>query len=273
MKKYAVLFICCLVVFSAAAVHAQQGFTGDGQPGFTGTGANPPPPPGFTGPGTNPPPPPPRHGVNPPPPPVVQQGFTGPTLTQSQAVMVSQPITVNEARNLPHDSWVVLNGNIVNMLHGGRNYTFRDSSGEITVDIGPKEWRGLSVGVSDRVEIYGEVKIHRGQISIKVHAITGAGRTNRSGQAVTVNRPITIGEAVNLPHDSWVILNGNIVNMLHGGRNYTFRDSSGEITVDIGPKEWRGLSVGVSDRVEIYGEVKIHRGQISIKVHAIRVIY
>jgi len=260
MKKYAVLFICYLVIFSTAAVHAQQGFTGDVQPG-------------FTGPEVNPPPPPPRHGVNPPPP-VAQQGFTGPTLTQSQAVMVSQPITVNEARNLPHDSWVVLNGNIVNMLHGGRNYTFRDPSGEITVDIGPKEWRGLSVGVSDRVEIYGEVKIHRGQISIKVHAITGTGRTNtRPGQAVTVNRPITIGEAVNLPHDSWVILNGNITGQLQEGRhNYSFRDSSGEITVDIGPKEWRGLSVGVSDRVEIYGEVKIHRGQALIKVHAIRSI-
>ena len=259
MKNYTVLFICCLIVFSAAVVHAQQGFTGDVQPGFTGPGANSLPEP----------------GVNPPPPPVVQQGFTGPTLTQSQAVMVSQPITVIEARNLPHDSWVVLNGNIVNMLHGGKNYTFRDSSGEIIVDIGPKEWRGLSVGVSDRVEIYGEVKIHRGQILIKVHAITGTGRTNtRPGQAVTVNRPITIGEAVNLPHDSWVILNGNIVGQLPEGRhNYSFRDSSGEITVDIGPREWRGLSVGVSDRVEIYGEVKIHRGQISIKVHAIRVIY
>jgi len=263
MEKYAVLFICCLVVFSAAAVHAQQGFTGPGANSF------PPSPPRH---GANSPLPP-RHGVNPPPP-VIRQGFTGPTLTQSQAVMVSQPITVIEARNLPHDSWVVLNGNIVNMLPGGGNYTFRDSSGEITVDIGPKEWRGLSVGVSDRVEIYGEIKIHRGQISIKVHAITGTGRTNtRSGQAVTVNRPITIGEAVNLPHDSWVILNGNITGQLQEGRhNYSFRDSSGEITVDIGPKEWRGLSAGVSDRVEIYGEVKIHRGQALIKVHAIRLI-
>jgi uncharacterized protein (TIGR00156 family) len=263
MEKYAVFFICCLVVFSAAAVHAQQGFTGDG--------VNPPLPPSPEF-GANQPPPP-RHGTNSPPP-VAQQGFTGPTLTQSQAVMVSQPITVIEARNLPHDSWVVLAGNIVNMLPGGRNYTFRDSSGEITVDIGPKEWRGLSVGVSDRVEIYGEVKIHRGQISIKVHAITGTGRTNtRPGQAVTVNRPITIGEAMNLPHDSWVILNGNIVGQLPEGRhNYSFRDSSGGITVDIGPKEWRGLSVGISDRVEIYGEVKIHRGQVLIKAHAIRLI-
>jgi uncharacterized protein (TIGR00156 family) len=150
----------------------------------------------------------------------------------------------------------------------------RDPSGEIAVDIGPKEWRGLSVGVSDRVEIYGEVKITRGQISIKVHAITGAGRTNtRQGQAVTVGQPIAINEAVNLAHDSWVILNGNIVSQLPKGKHdYSFRDFSGEITVDIGPKEWRGLSVGVSDMVEIYGEVKISKGQVSIKVQGIRKI-
>jgi len=100
---------------------------------------------------------------------VYGQGFTG--FGDGQPVMISHPISVSEARNLPHDSWVVLNGNIINMLPGGRQYTFRDVSGEIAVDIGPKEWRGLSVGMSDKVEIYGEVKSRRGLIHIKVHAI------------------------------------------------------------------------------------------------------
>jgi uncharacterized protein (TIGR00156 family) len=202
------------------------------------------------------------------------QGFTGPgsnNNTQSQSVMINHVITVSEARNLPHDSWVVLTGNIVNVLPGGHNYTFRDTSGEIAVDIGSKEWRGLSVEVTDRVVIYGEVKIHRGQVSIKVHAITGTRRINtRQGQAVTITQPITINEAIDLHHDSWVVLTGNIINSLPGHHDYTFRDASGEITVDIGPKEWRGLSIGVSDRIEISGEVKIHREQVSIKVHAIR---
>ena len=99
------------------------------------------------------------------------QGFTGPG-SERQAVMINHFISVSEARNLPHDSWVTLSGNLINKLPEGKhNYTFRDSSGEITVDIGPKEWRGLSVDAADKVEIYGEVKIHRGQISIKVHAI------------------------------------------------------------------------------------------------------
>jgi uncharacterized protein (TIGR00156 family) len=184
--------------------------------------------------------------------------------------MINQPVTINEAKNYPHDSWVVIIGNIVNVLPGGRHFTFRDSSGEIPVEIGPKEWRGLSASTSDtaenRVEICGEVKKERGQIFIKVHAITSAARTGAVRQTVTIN------EARNLPHDSWVVLTGNIVFSLPPPHDYTFRDSSGEITIDIGPKEWRGLSVGVSDRVEISGEVKRERGQIFIKVHAIRKI-
>lgn len=195
-------------------------------------------------------------------------GFVGTTETP---VMIDDPTTISNAITLPHDSWVVLNGNIINMLHGGRNYTFRDSTGEITVDIGPKEWRGLSVGTSDNVTIYGEVKNNRGFTSIKVHAITGQGRTNTwPGQAVFTNSPTTVNEAVNLPHNSFVIINGNIINALSGRNNYTFRDSSGEIIADIGPKEWRGLSISESDNVQIFGEVKNHRGLITIKVHAIR---
>jgi len=244
MKRYTCKFVVFLVLFFATvSAYAQAGFTGPQE--YTSQYVQ-----GFIGPGS------------------------GNNIIQGQAVMTNQPIAVNEAKNLPHDSWVMLSGNIVNSLPGGNHYTLRDPSGEIAVDIGPKEWRGLSVGVSDRVEIYGEVKITRGQVSIKVHAITGAGRTNtRQGQSVTVGQPIAINEVVNLPHDSWVILNGNIASQLPEGKNnYSFRDISGEVTVDIGPKEWRGLSVGVSDRVEIYGEVKNERGRISIKVQAIRKI-
>jgi len=211
------------------------------------------------------------------------QGFFGPggnntNTVIGQPVMTSQSIAVREARNLPHDSWVMLTGNIVNALPGGKHYTFRDSSGEIPVEIGMKQWRGLSVGVSDQVEIFGEVKIKRGQYSIKVQAIAGnSTATPVSGfgfgqAAVMVNRPITINEARNLPNDSWVRLTGNIVNSLSKDKDFTFRDSSGEILVDIGRKQWRGLSVGASDRVELFGEVKISKGQYSIKVHAIRKI-
>jgi len=243
MKRY-IITGCLVVLISAGNIFAQAGF--NGQHGFRGQQ-------GFTG----------QPGG----------GFTGPSGSgMVQPVMINQPISVNEAKNLPHDSWIVLSGNIVNMLPGGRQYTFRDATGDIIVDIGPKEWRGLSVDVSDKVGIYGEFKSHRGLIHVKAHAISGNGKVTRlPGQPVTETAPVTVNEARSLPHDSWVVLNGNIVNSLTTGKhNYTFRDSTGEIMVDIGRKEWRGLSVGVSDRVEIYGEIKHHRGMTNVKVRAIR---
>ena len=85
--------------------------------------------------------------------------------------MVSDPIPVNEAKSLPDNSWVVLTGNVINMLPGGRQYTFRDHSGEISVDIGPRQWRGLSVDAADKVEIYGELRIRGGHILVRVYAI------------------------------------------------------------------------------------------------------
>ena len=96
-----------------------------------------------------------------------------PAATYSQALIVSHPITISEARSLPHDSWVILSGNIVNSLPGGRHYTFRDSSGEIIVEIDWRVWRGLYVGVSDRVEISGEIRINRGQVSLVARVIRG----------------------------------------------------------------------------------------------------
>ena len=201
------------------------------------------------------------------------QGFTGPKADTDRPggpVTVLEPIPVSQARILPKDSWVVLTGNVVNTLPGGKYYTFRDSSGEITVEIEPKVWRGLSVEPSDTVTINGEVEVKKGQVSIEVKAVSGSGRTNtRQGQAVTVTQPVTVNEARELPHNSWVIVTGNIVNSV-GKEYYTFRDPSGEITVEIERKIWRGLSVGVSDRVEIHGKLEIKRGQSSIEAKAIR---
>ena len=136
MKKYTAFITCCMVIFfSAGSSFAQEGFTGPAQIPVS----------------------------------------AGQIILGQQAVQSGWNTTVSQAVYLPHDSWVVLSGNIISMLPGGRQYMFRDSSGDIAVDIGSKEWRGLNVGVSDRVEIYGEVKISRGQIHIKVHAIKLAG--------------------------------------------------------------------------------------------------
>ena len=119
MKKFAVLFIIFLMLFSAAAIFAQQG-------GFTGPQA-------FTGaPGT-------FSG---------QPGFMGPAAVVTVAHVI---------QTFPNKAPAVLKGNIVQHL-GGDRYLFRDSSGEIVIKIKYDRWWGLSVGPSDLVEIGGQLK-------------------------------------------------------------------------------------------------------------------
>ncbi|GHU63573.1 hypothetical protein FACS189445_6800 [Spirochaetia bacterium] len=93
-----------------------------------------------------------------------QEGFTGPggnSSTRGQG----QLVTALAAKNLPDDTRVILQGTIVQSL-GDEKYTFRDSSGEIVIDIDRKVWRGLSVGINDRVEIYGEVDVELSNLGV-----------------------------------------------------------------------------------------------------------
>jgi uncharacterized protein (TIGR00156 family) len=161
MKKYTLFFACCFVPLIAAATISAQGFTGPGAnpppspsggPGYT----PPPPPPPPGGPGSYPPPPPPPGGpgFNPPPPPhgfqgtPGQYGFTGPART----------VTIEQAKTFSHHSPVIITGNIVQAI-GGDMFIFRDSSGEITLRIGPREWMyfGSTISPQDTIEISGEI--------------------------------------------------------------------------------------------------------------------
>jgi uncharacterized protein (TIGR00156 family) len=64
--------------------------------------------------------------------------------------------TVEQAKHLPDDSYVELTGTIDRSL-GDENYSFRDPSGSITVEIDHKNRRDFSVG--DTVRITGEVDV------------------------------------------------------------------------------------------------------------------
>ena len=76
-------------------------------------------------------------------------GFKGPAANSSVK-------TVQEALTLRDDTPVILQGNIVNSL-GDEKYTFKDSTGEIMVEIDNEDWRGVDVTPNDTVEISGEV--------------------------------------------------------------------------------------------------------------------
>ena len=119
MKKYMVFIGCCL----AMAISAGNAFA---QAGFTGPNGTPGNPGQF------------GFGF----------GFTGP----------SQTVTVAQANSFADKTPVIVSGNIVQAI-GADRYTFRDSSGEITLRIGPKEWQnfGFNISPSDTIEISGEV--------------------------------------------------------------------------------------------------------------------
>lgn len=77
-----------------------------------------------------------------------QGGFSGPGGATAT--------TVQQAKALPDDSYVTLTGSIVSKV-GKDDYIFRDSTGEIKVDIDDKYFYNVKVTPQNTVRIVGEV--------------------------------------------------------------------------------------------------------------------
>lgn len=90
-------------------------------------------------------------------------GYTGPKATGSVK-------TVAQVKEMRDDTKVTLQGNIVKHL-GKEKYTFKDKTGEITIEIDDDDWRGVTVGPNDLVEIYGEVDKDWNSVEIDVDTI------------------------------------------------------------------------------------------------------
>ncbi|MDR1395644.1 MAG: YgiW/YdeI family stress tolerance OB fold protein [Deltaproteobacteria bacterium] len=89
-------------------------------------------------------------------------GFSGPGLEQS---------TVEQALTLRDDAYVILRGNIIRHL-GKDKYLFRDSTGEINVDIDRDKWNGQNVTPENTVEIQGEIDKDWNSIEVDVDRLT-----------------------------------------------------------------------------------------------------
>lgn len=102
-----------------------------------------------------------------------QGGFSGPgaPASQQQAGGFSGPnssvTTVDAAKRLQDDAPVTLRGNIIQQ-NSDDDYTFKDSTGTISVDIDSKHWNGVNVTPSDVVEIIGEVDKDKKGVEIDV---------------------------------------------------------------------------------------------------------
>lgn len=100
-------------------------------------------------------------------------------------------------------------------------------------------------------------------VSVTAHAQSGgfSGPDNR--------RAVTTAEIAALDDDTSVRLVGYVVEAV-GDEEYTFRDETGTIIVEIDGDEWNGLEVTPTMRVEIAGEVDRDGGKAEIEVDSIR---
>ena len=86
---------------------------------------------------------------------------------------------------------------------------------------------------------------------------------------------VTVSQLNGLPAKCRVSMQGHIDQSLWGGEYFTFRDSTGEISVEIDREVWQrsSIPIGASDRVEIHAEVERQRsGRIEVDVKSIRKI-
>ncbi|CAH6887681.1 Protein YgiW [Vibrio chagasii] len=89
-------------------------------------------------------------------------GFTGPS-----AVKVK---TVEMALEAKDDTPVILTGHIVSSL-GDEEYQFKDSTGEIVVEIDHRDWNGIEATPETKLVIQGEVDKEWKHTAIDVNTI------------------------------------------------------------------------------------------------------
>lgn len=80
-------------------------------------------------------------------------------------------ITVEEAKNMNDDAYVILQGYITDR-NGDEKYVFQDKTGSITVEIDDDDWDGVDVSPADFVEIQGEIDKGWTAVEIDVDTIS-----------------------------------------------------------------------------------------------------
>ena len=80
---------------------------------------------------------------------------------------------------------------------------------------------------------------------------------------------ISVSEALKMPDNSYVKIQGNIQKKLSNDE-YLFKDSTGTITAEIDENKWLGQFVSPSDKVELTGEIEKKFNFIKLDVDTIK---
>ena len=92
----------------------------------------------------------------------VQQGF----FDESAAVK-----TVADALKASDDTLVILEGQIVKQLDSDE-FTFKDATGEIQIDVSKRAWNGQTITPQDTIQIRGKVDKEWGNAEVDVKQVT-----------------------------------------------------------------------------------------------------
>lgn len=82
----------------------------------------------------------------------------------------------------------------------------------------------------------------------------GFGIATAEAQFTGNNKVKTVSEAQGMDDDTYIILEGFIIEQLEDD-DYMFKDDTGEIEVEIDDDVWKGQSVDLDTRIRIQGEI------------------
>lgn len=78
----------------------------------------------------------------------------------------------------------------------------------------------------------------------------------------------TVAEALKMNDNTYVMVQGNIEKRISDDK-YSFKDSTGSITVEIDDDKWNGLMVNSSDLLELKGEIEKKFNSVKLDVDSV----
>ena len=79
----------------------------------------------------------------------------------------------------------------------------------------------------------------------------------------------TVSEILKMNNNSYVSVQGNIVKRISDDK-FSFKDSTGTITVEIDDDKWGGVNAGTQDKLELIGEVEKKYNSTELDVDSVR---
>lgn len=174
--------------------------------------------------------------------------------------------TVKDVLSMWDGSRATIEGNIIRQDSKDK-YLFQDSTGQMIVKIKHKYWQGKDVTPKDIVRLSGKVDVEKDFIKLDVKAPvitnnhlninnyhdTNYQDINTNYQDTNTSKIQPIKRVKSMPDNTWTTIKGTITGRaMFDDDDYTLKDSTGEITVEI-DDDFGPISIGST--YEITGKI------------------